>query len=279
VSKHHLLANSRPRFLLTAVVVGTAVITGLGGGIAVAASSPARQAGTATLSADASTDPPAPADLVTITPVRVLDTRVPTGVAAKGPLGPGATINVSIAGSNGIPASATGVAATVTIPADATAASYITVWPTGQTQPLASANNATPGITSASAGIFDLGTGGDLSVYNAAGATNVVIDVTAYLIPAPAVPPALPTITTDAPSYAAGATVTISGAGWSNCTAIKVDVFGLGGATVGTGITPAADGTITVPTFAAPDVAGEYQVFAQGSGDSECQALTTFTVS
>jgi len=275
VSKHHLVANTRPRFLLTAVVVGTAVITGLGGGIAVAASSPAPQAGTAALSAAPSTDPTAPANLVTITPVRVLDTRVPIGVAAKGPLGPGASINVSIAGSNGIPASATGVAATVTIPANATAPSYITLWPTGQTRPLASANNATPGITSASAGVFDLGTGGDLSVYNAAGATNVVIDVTAYLIPAP---PALPTITTDAPSYAPGALVTISGAGWSNCTAIKVDVFGLGGATVGSDITPAAGGTFTVTAFAAPATAGEYQVVAQGSGDPECQAFTTFTV-
>jgi hypothetical protein len=276
VSKHHLVANSRPRLLLTAGVVGTAVIASLGGGIAVAASSPARQAGTAALSAAPSTDPTAPANLVTITPVRVLDTRIPIGVPTAGPLGPNATIDVSIAGSNGIPANATGVAATVTIPGDATVAnSYITLWPTGQTRPLASTNNATPGFVSPSAGIFDLGTGGDLSVYNSAGATNVVIDVTAYLIPAPS---ALPTIATDAPSYAAGDTVTISGAGWSNCTAIKVDVFGLGGATVGTGITPAADGTITVPTFAAPSAVGEYQVFAQGSGDPECQALTTFTV-
>jgi hypothetical protein len=275
LSKHHLVANSRPKLLLTAVVVGTAVIAALGGGIAVAASSPAQQGGTASLSAAASSDPPAPADLVTITPVRVLDTRVPIGVAAKGPLGPGASINISIAGTNGIPASATGVAATVTIPADATAVSYITVWPTGQTRPLASTNNATPGITTPSAGIFGLGTDGDLSVYNAAGHTNVVIDVTGYLIQAN------PTVTTDATSYAPGAVVTVNGAGWSNCTAIKVDVFGLGGTTVGSNITPAANGTFTMSfTGSASAPAGEYQVVAQGSGTSnpECQTFTTFTV-
>jgi hypothetical protein len=269
LSKHRLVPNSRPKFLLTLVVVGTAAIAALGGGIAVAASSPARPAGTADVAAD---PPAAPADLVTITPVRVLDTRVPTGVATKGPLGPNTTINVTFAGTNGIPAAATGVAATITIPADATAASFVTVWPTGDTRPTASSNNSTPGVTSVSGGIFDLGTGGMLSVYNAVGATNVVIDVTGYLVPSN------PTITTDAPSYVVGANVTVSGAGWTNCTAVKVDVFGEGGATVGT-FTPAADGTFTATSFPTPPAgAGEYEVVAQGSGSPECQAITTFTV-
>ncbi len=99
-------------------------------------------------------------------------------------MGPATTVDVSVAGIHGIPATATSVSVNVTIDKDATSRSYVTVWPTGQPRPLASANNATPGSISASAGVFGLGTNGQLSVYNSMGKTNVIIDVTGYLSPA-----------------------------------------------------------------------------------------------
>ena len=114
----------------------------------------------------------------------MLDTRVPIGVPATGPIPPDTTINVRVAGLHGIPANATSVAANVAIDADATAASFVTVWPTGQPRPLTSANNATPGFISASAGIFQLGADGQLSVFNSAGNVNVIVDVTGYYLPA-----------------------------------------------------------------------------------------------
>ena len=147
------------------VVVAAAV---LAGGIAAAASSPT-----------------APSSFVGVEPVRVLDTRAPIGVPATGPIPPGTTINVPVAGLHGIPADATSVAANVAIDSDATAAnSFLTVWPTGQPRPITAANNATPGFISPSAGIFQLGTDGQLSVFNSSGNVNVIIDVTGYYVTA-----------------------------------------------------------------------------------------------
>jgi hypothetical protein len=122
---------------------------------------------------------------VGITPVRVLDTRQPTGVPAAGPIAPDTTINVDVAGVSGIPANATSVAANVAIDF-AQAGSFNTMWPTGQPRPLVAAKNALVGAVSASAGIFQLGTNGRLSVYNSSSPVNVIVDVTGYFIPAPA---------------------------------------------------------------------------------------------
>jgi hypothetical protein len=88
----------------------------------------------------------------------------------------------------------------------------------------------------------------------------------------------VPTITTDAPTYAAGATVTYTGTAWNNCTNVKIDVFGPGGSTIATGITPDAAGAFT-GTFPAPTSASEYLLNAQSpGGPPECNAFTTFAV-
>jgi hypothetical protein len=138
--------------------------------------------------AGAADSPSAPASFVGITPVRVLDTRIPIGVAAKGPIAPDTSIDVSVAGLHGIPADATSVAANVSIDSDAPGAnSYLTLWPTGQPRPLTAVNTATPGFISPSAGIFQLGTDGQLSVYSS-GTANVIVDVTGYYVPATAGP-------------------------------------------------------------------------------------------
>jgi hypothetical protein len=173
-------ADSQPTFLRWAVkgLVVAVVVTALASGIAAAARTPARQAERLAL------DAPGSSIFVGITPVRVLDTRVPIGVPAAGPIPPDTTINVSVAGLNGIPATATSVAANVAITADAEAVSFVTVWPTGQPRPNSAVNNATPGFISSSAGIFQLGIDGQLSVYNQASNVNVIVDVTGYFLPA-----------------------------------------------------------------------------------------------
>ena len=128
----------------------------------------------------------APADFVGIKPVRVLDTRgagQTVGVATPAPIGAGKSIDVQITGDKfGIPTNATSVAINVTIDDDATSKSFLTVWPTGETMPLASTNNAEPGFISPVSALMKLGTGGKISVFNQQGAVNVIIDVTGYFV-------------------------------------------------------------------------------------------------
>ena len=150
----------------------------------------------------------APSDFVGIQPVRVLDTRgagQTVGVPSAAPLGANQSIDVQITGVAGIPANATSVAINVTIDQDATLKSFLTVWPTGQPRPLASTNNAEPGLISPVSALMKLGTNGKISVYNQQGAVNVIIDVTGYFI---ADPNSTTTTTTTAPTTTLAPTTT-----------------------------------------------------------------------
>ena len=123
--------------------------------------------------------------------VRVLDTRQPPrgntiGVTTPAPIGPNQTLDVRVAGgSTPIPANATSVAINVTIDDDATLKSFLTVWPKGDTKPLASTNNAEPGFISPVSALMKVGTDGMISVFNQQGSVNVIIDVTGYFVTDP----------------------------------------------------------------------------------------------
>jgi hypothetical protein len=60
---------------------------------------------------------------------------------------------------------------------------YITVWPTGQTQPLVVTLNDTDGRVKANAAIVQAGVAGAISVY-ATNDTDVIIDINGYFVPA-----------------------------------------------------------------------------------------------
>ena len=113
-------------------------------------------------------------------PSRVLDTRAGTGVAPAAPLGSGATMNVQLTGRGGVPAS--GVSAVVLSVAvtSPTTVGYLTVFPTGAPLPLASNLNFVAGQTVANLVTVGVGTSGQVSVFNAAGATQVVADVAGW---------------------------------------------------------------------------------------------------
>jgi hypothetical protein len=85
-------------------------------------------------------------------------------------------------------------------------------------------------------------------------------------------------ITTDADSYTIGATVTFNGTGWFDCSPVKIDLFGSGGFTVASGITPV--GGVFTGTFTAPGPAGVDLLYAYtpGSPSSVCHATTAFSV-
>jgi uncharacterized repeat protein (TIGR03803 family) len=59
---------------------------------------------------------------------------------------------------------------------------YLTVWPTGQSQPLVSTLNDLPGTIIANAAIVPAGAGGDVSVYPSSD-TDLVIDINGYFAP------------------------------------------------------------------------------------------------
>jgi len=64
---------------------------------------------------------------------------------------------------------------------DNTAASYLTVWPAGVPRPLASNLNWTPGTNVPNLVEVAVGVGGQVSIYNALGNTDVLFDVAGYV--------------------------------------------------------------------------------------------------
>ncbi len=117
-------------------------------------------------------------------PARILDSR--PGVGNTGgyvsPWGPNTTRTVAVGGHGGVPTDADAVVLNVTV-ADTTAPSFLTLWPAGGSQPTASSLNWVPGEVIPNAVTVKLGTGinlGNLSVINAFGQVDVIIDVAGY---------------------------------------------------------------------------------------------------
>ena len=120
-------------------------------------------------------------DLYTaVQPSRILDTRFGTGGPAA-PLGPNSTLTLQVTGSGDLPA--TGVSAvalnvTVTEPQQS---GYLTVFPTGGTQPLASNLNFVPGQTVPNLVISAVNSQGEVSIYNgSSGTVEVVADAQGF---------------------------------------------------------------------------------------------------
>jgi hypothetical protein len=117
----------------------------------------------------------APAAYTAVTPVRLMDTRL-----SGGPLGPHGLRNLTVTGSSPLaPPGATAVVVNVTV-TNTTAPSYLTAFPAGAPQPLASnlnyyANSTIPNLVS-----VQVGSGGAITFFNAAGSTDVVVDLEGY---------------------------------------------------------------------------------------------------
>jgi hypothetical protein len=116
---------------------------------------------------------------VAITPARILDTRKGLG-AAKAQIPSDKSINVTVAGANGIPATATAVAVNLTA-VDAAANGLITAYPAGQTLPGVSNLNYPAGVTTANMAIIPIGTNGQVTFFNSSnGPTDLLADVAGY---------------------------------------------------------------------------------------------------
>ena len=116
---------------------------------------------------------PATSDFVSLTPVRLADTR-PTPVAA------GQVLTVPIAGRGGVPADAKAVVANVTL-VNAAAAGFATVFPCGTVPDASTANyRGAPNEAVANEVIAKLSPTGSICVYTNA-AANVLVDVVGHM--------------------------------------------------------------------------------------------------
>jgi hypothetical protein len=110
-----------------------------------------------------------------LVPARILDTR--SGLGGSHTLTAGQTITLQVTGAGSVPMTGvSGVVLNVTATGP-TAASFLTVFPAGASQPLASNVNFTGGQTVPNRVTVKLGTGGSVSIFNAAGSVDVVVDV------------------------------------------------------------------------------------------------------
>jgi uncharacterized protein (DUF1501 family) len=119
------------------------------------------------------------------TPIRVHDSR-----DGAGPLAPGESRVLTLAGARGVPAGVTAVSLNVTV-ASATAPGHLTVYPGGRERPATSNLNFRPGAVVPNAVILPVGPAGDVVLGNSDGATNVVVDVLGWFVPEPVRPEAV----------------------------------------------------------------------------------------
>ena len=110
-----------------------------------------------------------------LVPARLLDTRNGTG-GRLGALGPHETFDLQVAGREGVSDQPAAVALNVTVTGPS-ASSFLTVWPSGDQQPLASSVNMVPGQTVPNMVLARVGANGMISIYNDAGYTDVIVDV------------------------------------------------------------------------------------------------------
>jgi Chaperone of endosialidase len=120
-------------------------------------------------------------NFVAITPCRVVDTRNVVGSLGGPSLQAATPRNFPIlSASCGIPANAAAYSLNVTV-VPAGFLGYLTIWPAGSTQPLASTINSYLGVVVANAAIVSAGTNGAVSVY-ATNPTDVILDVNGYFV-------------------------------------------------------------------------------------------------
>ena len=124
------------------------------------------------------------AQFVPVTPCRVVDTRNPNGPFGGPPLTGGSYRSFVLPmGNCNLPATAAGYSLNVTlVPPSNHPIAYLTIWPTGELQPLVSTMNSLDGRVKANAAIVPAGSVGSVDVY-VSNTTNVILDVNGYFTP------------------------------------------------------------------------------------------------
>jgi virginiamycin B lyase len=119
---------------------------------------------------------------IPLTPCRVMDTRNPNGPLGGPFLSGGTTRTVPVSSSScSVPATAAAYSINVTVVPRTGFLGYLSVWPSGQTQPVVSTLNSFDGSILANAAIVPAGTGGSINAF-ASNDTDLVMDIDGYFI-------------------------------------------------------------------------------------------------
>src|ERR1700733_9646305 len=101
---------------------------------------------------------------VPVTPCRLVDTRNATGPLGGPSISGGSARSFTISGTCNIPSTALAYSLNLTVVPHGTLA-YVTLWPTGQPQPVVSTLNSIDGRVKSNAAIVPAGSGGAVSVF------------------------------------------------------------------------------------------------------------------
>jgi subtilisin family serine protease len=112
-------------------------------------------------------------------PSRILDTRNGTGSVAA-PLGPNQTRLVKATGVANVPASGVSAVVMNVTAVSGSAGSFLTVYPSDVSRPLASNLNFPPGLNIPNLVVVEVGGDGNVALYNAQGTVDVLFDVVGW---------------------------------------------------------------------------------------------------
>ena len=116
---------------------------------------------------------------VPATPCRLVDTRNPNGPLGGPAIGGGTARSFTIPGTCNIPSTALAYSLNLTVVPHGTILGYVSMWPSGQTQPVVSTLNSPDGRIKSNAAIVPAGTAGAVSVFTT-DATDVILDINGY---------------------------------------------------------------------------------------------------
>ncbi len=121
-----------------------------------------------------------PLQFVSVTPCRVVDTRMSNGPFGGPYFSQGSSRSFIVPQSPcDIPGTAAAYSLNVTVVPRTRTLNYLTIWPTGEAQPVVSTLNSPDGRVKANAAIVPAGAGGAVSVY-VTDSTDVILDIDGY---------------------------------------------------------------------------------------------------
>ena len=165
---------------LTAFPAAGQIFTGWSG-TALNAANCLSMTGTASVGANFTTNPLTAANalrFIPATPCRLVDTRNPAGPLGGPSISAGGTRSFTVSGNCSIPSTALAYSLNLTVVPQGTLG-YVSMWPTGQSQPVVSTLNSIDGRIKSNAAIVPAGTGGAVSVF-ATNSTDVILDINGY---------------------------------------------------------------------------------------------------
>jgi hypothetical protein len=122
---------------------------------------------------------PTGADMVAVTPTRLLDSQTGLGITA-GRVAAGKAPVIKIAGRAGVPTKGVRAAVVTVVAASPTAAGYLTAYPSGTAEPPYASVKYAKGQTVTNTVVVPVGADGAIRVYTG-GATYVKVDVQGYI--------------------------------------------------------------------------------------------------